>query len=244
MPYIVFLYLAIFLVFTGVHLYASRIGRASLRMATKPVILLAILGMYLEYVHFVGADPSALVVFAFVMSWLGDMLLIPDGVKWFSSGGVAFLLSHLLFIFAYNESGIVFSAISPVVIVLVSLVYAVTVCLVFSKLRPSLPKGLFYPMFAYLLTNGAMNCFAWFRLLSGSCSTLCGLITGIDLVFDAVGVDGVDKVIERAVPADKDHLVLLREGVKELLVVETYHVDVLHAIEKVGLYAIVRPGVV
>ena len=101
------------------------------------------------------------------MSWLGDMLLIPDGVKWFSSGGVAFLLSHLLFIFAYNESGIVFSAISPVVIVLVSLVYAVTVCLVFSKLRPSLPKGLFYPMFAYLLTNGAMNCFAWFRLLSG-----------------------------------------------------------------------------
>ena len=113
------------------------------------------------------------------MSWLGDMLLIPDGVKWFSSGGVAFLLSHLLFIFAYNESGIVFSAISPVVIVLVSLVYAVTVCLVFSKLRPSLPKGLFYPMFAYLLTNGAMNCFAWFRLLSGSCSTLCGLITGI-----------------------------------------------------------------
>lgn len=179
MPYTVFLYLAIFLAFTGVHLYASKIRRASLRMATKPVILLAILGMYLEYVHYAGADPSAIVVFALVMSWLGDVLLIPDGVKWFSAGGVAFLLSHLLFIFAYNESGIVFSAISPAVIVLVSLVYAVTVCLVFAKLRPSLPKGLFYPMFAYLLTNGAMNCFAWFRLFSGSCSTLCGLITGI-----------------------------------------------------------------
>ncbi|MDO5001538.1 MAG: lysoplasmalogenase [Eubacteriales bacterium] len=172
MSYTVFLYLAIFLAFTGVHLYASKIRRASLRMATKPVILLAILGMYLEYVHYAGADPSAIVVFALVMSWLGDVLLIPDGVKWFSAGGVAFLLSHLLFIFAYNESGIVFSAISPAVIVLVSLVYAVTVCLVFAKLRPSLPKGLFYPMFAYLLTNGAMNCFAWFRLF-------CGLITGI-----------------------------------------------------------------
>ena len=66
----------------------------------------------------------------------------------------------------------------------------------------------------------------------------------VDLVFDAVGVDGVDEVIERAVPADKDYLVLLRERIKELLIVEIYHVDVLHAIEKVGLYAIVRPGVV
>lgn len=36
MPYGVFLYLAIFIVFTGIHLYASRIRRASLRMATKP----------------------------------------------------------------------------------------------------------------------------------------------------------------------------------------------------------------
>lgn len=179
MPYGVFLYLAIFLVFTGIHLYASRIRRASLRMATKPIILLAILGIYLEYVHYVGVDASVFVVLAIVMSWLGDVLLIPSGKKWFCYGGVAFLFSHLLFMLAYVESGIAFTAISPVVVMLISLVYLVAVCLVFYRLRSSLPKSLFYPMLAYLATNAMMNCFAWFRVLSGSCSAVFGLITGI-----------------------------------------------------------------
>ena len=34
---------------------------------------------------------------------------------------------------------------------------------IFKFLRPHLPKGLFYPMLLYLIINGMMNCFAWFR---------------------------------------------------------------------------------
>ena len=179
MLYLVYIYAAIFIIFTAIHLYASYIKKDSLRAPTKPVILLAILGMYLEWMHLHGADPSVLVVIALLTSWLGDVLLIPKGVKWFTIGGISFWISHFFFIFAYYESGIVFSNINPLFIALIVLIYVPTVCILFKNLKRSLPKALFYPMFFYLLTNGAMNAFAWFRLLSGSCSLLSGLITGI-----------------------------------------------------------------
>lgn len=179
MPFTVIMYIAIFFIFTAAHLYGSKIKRNALRNPTKPVILLAILGMYLEYVHYAGVYPSVFIVLALVTSWLGDMLLIPNGTKWFTLGGIAFLISHVLFIFTYIESGIVFSAINPMLLVLIALVYAATVCFLFIKLKPCLPKALFYPMFFYLLANGAMNSFAWFRLLSGNCSLLSGICTGI-----------------------------------------------------------------
>ena len=175
----VIIYIVLFAVFTGVHLYGSQIKRESLRGATKPVILLCILGMYLEWVHFKGAEPSLLVVLALITSWLGDVLLIPHGVKWFTIGGIAFWISHFLFIFSYVESGIIFSNINPLWIVLIVLVYAPTVVVIFTKLKAHLPKALFYPMFLYLMTNGAMNVFAWFRLLSGGCTLASGLATGI-----------------------------------------------------------------
>lgn len=179
MLYMVYVYAGLFVIFTGLHLYGSYIKRDSLRAPTKPVILLAILGMYLEWAHFKGADPSVFLIAALLTSWLGDVLLIPKGVRWFTAGGIAFWISHAMFILAYNESGIVFANISPVFIVLIAAVYAVVAVLVFRALRPHLPKPLFYPMFFYLLTNGAMNAFAWYRLLSGSCSLASGLITGI-----------------------------------------------------------------
>lgn len=179
MTYLVWMYFGMYIVFTGLHLYASYIQRDSLRAPTKVVILLAILGMYLTYAHCVGATPSMFVVFALVTSWLGDVFLIPKGVKWFIIGGIFFWISHFLFIVAYSESGIVFSAINPIIAAAIALVYVAVVVFVFSKLKDSLPRGLYYPMFFYLLTNGAMNVFAWFRLLSGSCSLLSGLATGI-----------------------------------------------------------------
>ncbi len=177
--YLVYTYAALFVIFTAAHLYGSYIKRDSLRGPTKTVILLAILGMYLEFTRVQGVDPSALLVFAILTSWLGDVLLIPKGVKWFTAGGIAFWISHFLFIFAYCESGIVFANINVWAIILIALVYATVCVILFTKLKEHLPKPLFYPMFLYLLTNGAMNTFAWFRLLSGSCSVISGIITGV-----------------------------------------------------------------
>ena len=173
----VIMYIILFAAFTGVHLYASYKQLPQLRAPTKPVILLAVLGMYLEWEHLHGASPSLFIILALVTSWLGDVFLIPKGVKWFTIGGIFFWISHFLFIFGYYESGVVFANIPAAVYIIVALVYIPTVVILFSKLRPSLPKPLFYPMFFYLLTNGAMNAFAWFRLFSGSCSLPGGIVT-------------------------------------------------------------------
>lgn len=220
MSYLVYLYLVLFVVFTAIHLYGSLIKRDSLRAPTKPVILLALLGFYLEWTRCRGIDPSALLVFALAASWLGDVLLIPKGVKWFTFGGIAFWLSHLLFILAYKESGIMFSAINPVYIVLIALAYASVVTFLFTKLKKSLPKPLFYPMYFYLLTNGAMNAFAWFRLLSGSCSVISGLVTGIGALLFFISDCTLFFVrFDKDSPIKSHFAVMLAYSVGELMIV-------------------------
>ena len=179
MLYLVYTYLAIFIIFTSLHLYGSYIKRDGLRAPTKPVILLAILGMYLAWVQYRGADPSIFLVFAIITSWMGDVLLIPKGVKWFTAGGICFWISHFLFIYTYWQSGIDFGVINPMLIIGIALVYFIASTITFKNLKRSLPKQLFFLMYLYLLTNGAMNAFAWFRLLSGSCSIASGLATAI-----------------------------------------------------------------
>ncbi len=155
------LFLAVFFVSAAVHLYASLRKDTRTRNISKPFLLLSLLGFYV-----LAADPVALaVVLALLFSWLGDVLLIPKGVKWFTAGGIAFMVSHAFFIAGYCRD-IDFAAIPGALIVLLALGFTVTVAILFAKLRPHLPKALFYPMFFYLLLNGAMNCFAIFRCIS------------------------------------------------------------------------------
>ena len=66
---------------------------------------------------------------------------------------------------------------------LLSVFFAVTVAFIFSKLKPHLPKALFYPMFLYLLINGAMNCFAIFRCVSNPTPATITTAVGAALFF-------------------------------------------------------------
>ena len=150
-----------FIAVTGMHLYASLKQNTRLRAQTKPFILLTLLAFYV-----LSAVPVlAAVVLALIFSWIGDVLLIPKGVKWFTAGGISFMLSHVFFILSYasltdfDKVGKVYMAALPLLFIISSLV-------IFKKLRPHLPHGLFYPMLLYLIINGFMNCFAWFMSLS------------------------------------------------------------------------------
>ena len=92
------------------------------------------------------------------------------------------MISHAFFIAGYcNE--IKFASIPIVLIILLGVFFAVTVAFIFSKLKPHLPKALFYPMFLYLLINGAMNCFAIFRLVSGPTPATITTAIGAALFF-------------------------------------------------------------
>ena len=164
--------LAVFFVSAGIHLYASLKKNKPLRNKTKPFILLALLGFYCF-----AASPIVLfVVLALIFSWLGDVLLIPKGVKWFTAGGIAFMVSHVFFILSYSRQ-IDFAALPKWLLIVFPAAFIAASLILFKYLRPHLPKALFYPMLLYLLINGAMNCFAWFRAVT--VGGAAGIITAV-----------------------------------------------------------------
>lgn len=174
----IYFYLAMFVVSSAVHLYASYKNNKKLRAQSKGFILLGLLGWYT-----CAATPAEnIVIAALITSWLGDVLLIPKGVKWFTIGGISFLVSHLCFILAYAPN-VSFAAFPVWAAIAIAAAYFVAACLVFKGLRDSLPKPLFYPMFLYLLTNAAMNCTAFFQLLSRPCAATAVTFAGAVLFF-------------------------------------------------------------
>lgn len=171
-----YIFLVTFVIFTTMHLYASYKRIDSIRNFSKGFILFSLLAYYIIALE----NPSWIIIFAIITSWLGDLFLIPKGVKWFTIGGIFFWISHFLFILGYIEDTIDLSVVPIYVYIISALVFSVVVILNFKTLKPHLPKPLFIPMFLYLLTNGGMNCFAIYRMISnwdlGSILTAIGAL--------------------------------------------------------------------
>ncbi|MBQ7637626.1 MAG: lysoplasmalogenase [Clostridia bacterium] len=157
-----YIFLAIFFAASIVHLVHSW-QDSSKRKYTKPLLLLSLLFFYV----FATGKISWVLVAALATSWLGDVLLMLKGDKWFVMGGISFLISHILFIFVYIPN-IVFSSIKwwiafPII------VYAVISFLIMRSVKENTPKPMFIPMFLYLVANSTMNIFALMQLISVPC---------------------------------------------------------------------------
>ena len=205
--------LILFFLSTGIHLYASLKQDRKLRNLTKPFILFSLLGFYC-----CSAQPIVLtVVLALVFSWLGDILLMPKGVQWFTAGGIAFMVSHFFFIISYAAQ-VDFGKIHWIVAALLILAFIASAVIIFHFLRPHLPKALFYPMLLYLIINGMMNCFAWFRSMSIGGKT--GLITAIGALLFFISDSSLFFVRFKKDSRLKTHfLVMLTYSLGEFLIV-------------------------
>lgn len=155
-------FLIIFIITTSIHLYASAKKNKKLRNITKPFILASLLGYYLC----ACAAPMPSVILALIFSWLGDVLLIPNGVKWFTVGGISFMISHFFFALSYAKDINFQNAMVRICLLIAAVFFFIVVTVIFKKLKKHLPKALFYPMYLYLLINGTMNCFAIIRYAS------------------------------------------------------------------------------
>ena len=80
-----YVFLVIFIISTAIHLYASLKEDKRIRNLSKPFILLSLLGFY----AMTARSLSVAIILALIFSWIGDVLLIPKGVKWFTAGGIA-----------------------------------------------------------------------------------------------------------------------------------------------------------
>lgn len=173
-----YILLALLAVVSGVHLYDSWRGNAPRRRYTKPFLLPLIIAYYLA----ASAAPSWLLVIALVFSWLGDVLLIPHGNKWFVMGGISFMMTHFLFIAVYARR-VTFSGVKWWLVIPVAVVYYGISAVIIKNLTPSTPKMMLAPMYVYLLSNSTMNVFALMQLLSAKSAGAAVAFAGAVLFF-------------------------------------------------------------
>lgn len=159
-----YVFLALLIITSTIHLIDSWRDDAKKRARTKAFPLLLIVGYYL-----VSTDaPVWLLVAALLASWLGDVLLIPKGNLWFTFGGIAFAASHVLFMCTYLKE-IHFPVVNWYVVVPIAIIYYIISGIIIYKLSPTTPKIMVPPMYIYLLTNSTMNLFALMQLYSNPC---------------------------------------------------------------------------
>lgn len=157
-----YVFLAVFLGASIVHLIHCW-KNSPKKAYTKPLLLSSLLLFYV----FAANSVSLIIVFALLTSWLGDVLLMPKGEKWFITGGVSFLISHVLFIFVYVPN-IVFSSVGWW-IALPAMVYIAAAFFVMRSVKDNTPKLMIAALFLYLVANSTMNIFALMQLVSVPC---------------------------------------------------------------------------
>lgn len=155
------LFLLLFAAFSAVHLVDSWRDDAGRRAKTKPFLLLFLALYYLCATERV----QAFLLLALLTSWLGDVLLIKKGHKWFSYGGISFMFSHFFFIAVYVPQ-IRFEAVNWFLTVPAALLYYGVSLKVIFALKDTTPKSMVAPMYGYLLANSTMNVFAFMQLMS------------------------------------------------------------------------------
>ncbi len=156
-----YVFFGLFVLVSAVHLWDSWRDNARRRAYTKPFLLILLLCFYC------CAAPkiSWVLVAALATSWLGDVLLIPKGTKWFVSGGISFLISHILFILVYVPQ-VKRECVLLWIFIPAALVYAAISVTVTLKLKNNIPKPMLAPMILYLLANSTMNLFALAQLMT------------------------------------------------------------------------------
>lgn len=155
------LFAALFFIFSALHLYFSWKDHRKGRACTKPfpVALLAL------FYGLAAEDPSGMLLAALVTSWLGDVLLIPRGNRWFIIGGSSFLLSHLLFMGVYLPH-IRFSEVPWLLVLPVAAVYVTVSAKSIRAVKDSMPKIMALSMWLYLIANSCMNLLALMLLVT------------------------------------------------------------------------------
>ncbi|MBP9989375.1 MAG: lysoplasmalogenase [Ruminococcus sp.] len=156
-----YVFLILLCIALSIHLFHSWKDDKKKRLYTKPFLLLFIILYYI----FTAEKILPVLLAALITSWIGDILLMPKGDKWFVTGGISFLISHILFITVYIPN-VNFTKINWLLIIPLALVYVAISVLIIKAVIPHTPKDMLIPMLLYLFTNSTMNIFALMQLIS------------------------------------------------------------------------------
>ena len=150
-----------FLTVSVVHLYFSWRENSRGRACTKPFLLIFLMLYYMTS----GTEIRQVLLLALLFSWLGDVLLIPRGNRWFFAGGICFLLAHFFFVQVYvPQVQVERWMLLPVTAL--GMLYAGLAGMVIFRVKRNVPRAMRIPMYLYLLANGTMNLVAWMQWIS------------------------------------------------------------------------------
>lgn len=152
-----------------IHLVDSWRDDSKRRKYTKPFLLIFIICFYIAAVFENDLSTDKLLIAGLIASWLGDVLLIPHGNKWFVAGGISFMATHVLFILVYATNNIVFSNVKWWIVIPAAVIYYGISAVIIYNLKPSTPKMMLLPMYFYLICNSTMNVFALMQLVANPC---------------------------------------------------------------------------
>lgn len=155
------LFLVLYLVLSAIHLYGSAKKSKLIRNITKPLLMPMLVGFYLCSVSTVNWFVFALII----TSWLGDVLLMIHGMKWFTLGGVSFMFTHILLIFLFLQN-ITWSLQSITVIVLYAILGTGIMWSEYVRLIRYMPRSNAIASLVYLGFNISMNMFAALQVVS------------------------------------------------------------------------------
>lgn len=163
------IFLVLLTITSIIHLVDSWCDDSKRRKYTKPFLLIFIICYYVAAVFENDLSPDKLLIAGLITSWLGDVLLIPNGNKWFVAGGISFMATHVLFILVYATNNIVFSNVKWWIVIPAAAVYYGISAVIIYNLKPSTPKMMLIPMYFYLICNSTMNVFALMQLVADPC---------------------------------------------------------------------------
>lgn len=154
------IFLALYAVVSGIHLYHSWKDSPK-RRYSKPFLLILLILYYI----FSSEKITWVLVGALATSWLGDVLLIPKGTKWFVAGGISFLFCHVLFVLAYYNQ-VSWSSVNWWILIPAAIIYyGISVRLTLT-IKHNVPIAVLIPMILYLIMNSTMNLFALAQLMT------------------------------------------------------------------------------
>ena len=162
---VAYIFLALFIVASAVHLYHSWTDESKKRAITKPMLLIFLLAYYIFAALAAGEELNYVLIAAIATSWLGDVLLIPKGNGWFTAGGISFLISHITFILVYVPN-IKFAEVKWYFVAPLAVVYLAIALKIILAVKKNTPKIMVVPMYLYLIANSTMNIFAFMQLLT------------------------------------------------------------------------------
>ena len=156
-----FLFLALFALFSLIHLYYCFFNDRKGRIRTKPFLIITLFVFYLLSAQ----EISCLLAAALLASWTGDILLIGRGEKWLVAGGGFFIAAHVLLMLLFLRD--VRTAGQPwAILAVILIIYVASAYLVIKSISDRAPKIIASALFMYLLINAMMNMFALMRMIT------------------------------------------------------------------------------